>query len=162
MNQNQLREFVVQPVLQKLDRVVPYSETAVELLMMTQAHETQGGRYIKQVQGPACGIYQIEPATHEDIWKNFLKYKGQRVMEWVRDWITAAGTEEQELCGNLLYQTAIARMIYYRDPEPLPSEDLRTVEGVLQLARYAKRVWNTSAGKASVQDYKDAYIRHCI
>ena len=32
--------------------------------------------YVKQLgNGPALGLAQMEPATHDDIWINFLKYK---------------------------------------------------------------------------------------
>lgn len=162
INQSQLRELVVRPTLRYLDPLVPYSETAVELLMMTQAHETNGGAFLKQVNGPALGIYQMEPATHDDIWDNFLKYNEKLT---VRLWDTRGDTGMEEtsyLIHNVLYATAMARVHYYRDSEPLPGGDLSDESVIWQLAEYAKRVYNTEKGKATAQDYYDKYLKYCL
>lgn len=60
INTNQLREYVIIPALSKLNA---YSKDAEELLIFTCAVETNGGEYLKQIQGPALGIYQCEPTT---------------------------------------------------------------------------------------------------
>jgi hypothetical protein len=54
----QLRSLI-EETLRALEPEVPYSEPAVELLMMTAAAESALGRYIKQIGGPARGIFQI-------------------------------------------------------------------------------------------------------
>jgi hypothetical protein len=63
MNPKQLRELVIRPVLEYLHPDIPYSHEAEDLLMMIAAHESHLGEYVKQVQGPALGIYQMEPDT---------------------------------------------------------------------------------------------------
>ena len=149
MNAKQLRELVVRPTLEYLDPLIPYSKEAEDLLMMTAAHESHLGTYLKQVGGPALGIYQMEPATHDDIWDNFLKYKIPLANAVTVDNIGGM-YDHSELITNLAYATAMARVHYWRVPEPLP-KDLRG------LAEYAKKHWNTELGKATAEDYYNAY-----
>ena len=144
----QLREKIIRPALHSLNAEIPYSEAAVELLMMTAAHESNLGTYVHQVGGPAEGIYQMEPMTELDIMSNFLKYRADLWKMLPLD---------QSLVTNLTYSTQMARIHYFRDKEPLP--DIEDFEG---LARYAKRVWNTLEGKATEMDYLVAYNRLCV
>lgn len=66
INCEQLRLYVIRPTLEKIEL---WSEAAENLLLGTTAQESHMGTYIKQVgKGPALGIYQMEPATHKDIW----------------------------------------------------------------------------------------------
>ena len=155
MDYNQFRELVVVPTLQSFRTQIPYSEEAVDLLMMTAAHESNGCSYIKQINGPALGVYQMEPSTEADIWDNYLEFNtgienfilyllGDRGMGY-------AGVSEA-LITNLLYATAMVRVHYYRVPEALPN----TLEG---LAAYAKKYYNTELGKATAEDYLEAFKR---
>src|SRR5260370_40232291 len=48
-----------------------YSADAEELLMATCAQESLLGQYRHQVNGPAIGIVQDEPADFNDLWKNY-------------------------------------------------------------------------------------------
>jgi len=143
MNPEQLRELITE-VLQKADL---YSPSAVELLMLTAAAETRCGKYIKQINGPALGIFQMEPATHADIWKNYLRYHPELVRK-IRS-LSGENWSDVDLAlkGNLIYQILLARIHYLRDPKPLPPAD-----DIEALAQYYKRVWNTYKGKATVQD----------
>ena len=40
--------------------------------MLTAAHESHQGEYPKQVHEPALGIYQVEPTTAYELFKNYL------------------------------------------------------------------------------------------
>ena len=68
IDNKQLRECIIKPTLDSLQM---YSQAAEELLVFTCACESLGGTYLKQVKGPALGIYQMEPATYQDIWENY-------------------------------------------------------------------------------------------
>jgi hypothetical protein len=151
---NHFRLYVVRPTLQHLDPVVPYSLAAENLLLGTalvESHLT----YLRQVGGgPARGVFQIEPATHEDVWLSYLSYRPDlcqsvldlasrrprsgSVMQKARG-IAVPGHEELE--WNLAYACAIARLVYRRSPAPLPDAD-----DVLGLAFLHKRVYNTVRG----------------
>lgn len=145
INKGQLRDLISRS-LQKLEDDtngdIKYSEDAVELLMMTAAHESRLGTYIKQKKGPALGIFQMEPTTHNDIRDNFLRYK-----KW--DFFV----EDYELLEwDLDYAIVMARIHYYRVPKALPKR-----ENPMEMAGYAKAHYNTHLGKATVMQYKEAY-----
>ncbi len=152
----ELRTHVIRPTLKKINL---WSEAAENLLLGTCAHESQMGRYLTQVQGPALGIYQIEPNTHRDVWKNYLKFHHKQA-EAIRSLASDRCTwedKESELISNLAYSTAIARIIYYRTPKALP--EANDVEG---LAKYWKQYYNTKLGKGKVQDFIHHYEEYVL
>ncbi len=129
-----------------------YSESATELLLMTAAHESNLSSYIYQVEGPALGAYQMEPATLDDIWTNYLSGRAMLRHEIVAKLKYIKRPENAALATDLKFATIMARVHYLRDKQPLPKAD-----DVEALAAYAKRVWNTEKGKATVEDYIGAY-----
>lgn len=143
INPDHLRRLII-TVLQAIDL---HSEAAVALLLGTAAVESVHGRYIYQLAGgPARGIYQMEPATEQDIWGNYLKYRGNLAAR-----ITAVAGHPGPgpwLAWDLAYQTAMARVHYLRVPEQLPATDDRVAQ-----AAYWKRHYNTRQGRGHVSDY---------
>lgn len=149
INPGQLREYVIRPTLKELGA---YSESAEELLMLTAATESLCGKYLHQVGGPALGIYQMEPATHDDLWVNYLKYKPA-----LAEKVARYGHEARELPGNLYYATAMARIHYLRRPEALPSAmDERG------LASYWKTWYNTHLGAGTVEKAIENYRAYAL
>ena len=144
IDKGQLRELVIVPTLKSLDPEIPFSNAAVKLLMMTAAHESRLGTYLRQLGGPALGIYQMEPATEDDIEVNYLAHRA-----YLDEKVLQTG---MYLMTDLRYATTMARIHYYRDKEALPDED-----DLIGLANYAKRIWNTEEGKATARDYYQAY-----
>lgn len=148
INSLQLRELVVSPVV---STVTPNSSTikdAVELLMMIQAHESNSGTYLKQVKGPALGIFQMEPDTFYEVRKYLdrhpeLKYR-------VASLSSSGLKDPYEMIHNLAVATAMARVFFMRFEEEIPTDDYGK-------AVYAKKYWNTEKGKATVNDYFKAY-----
>ena len=148
MNSKQLRELV-RETLEYLDPVIPYSKQAEDLVLMTIAHESNNGEYIRQVNGPALGICQMEPRTHDDIWENFLAYS-EELSQTLYGIYTC---EKEELVWNLKYAIAMCRVHYYRVPEALPDD-------IIGLSKYAKKYYNTEAGKATAEKYLSDYTRY--
>ncbi len=149
INNNQFRTLIVQPTLKKMDL---YSIDCENLLVMVMAHESGGGNYIQQVDGPAFGIMQMEGGTFNDIWRRYLLGKHDLEMRLMSSCNLKHIPEPQEMDGNLYLAIAMARVFFLRVYTPIPSElDL--------LAQYAKRYWNTEAGKATSMDYLSAYLR---
>jgi len=147
MNASQLNEWVITPVLRKLGL---YSPSAVNLLLGTAAQESHLGTYLKQINGPALGIYQMEPATHDDIWKNYLNFRhtlSSLVLQYNQQ-------NADALLYNLAYATALARIHYLRAPESLPQAN--DIEG---LAAYWKAHYNTRLGKGTTDEFIDNYKR---
>jgi hypothetical protein len=140
----QLLRYVIMPVLTGLDL---YSDAAARLLLGTACQESECGRWLRQFgNGPARGIFQMEPATHNDLWDNFLKYKPdleKRVYVWTSNKEPARA---EEMTGNLYYAAAMCRVHYLRFPEPIP-------DNLPAQAAYWKKYYNTTAGKGKVEEY---------
>jgi hypothetical protein len=113
---------------------------AAENLLLGTALTESGLTYLKQApNGPALGVYQCEPATHEDLWTNFIVHH-EPFMLAVHGLATPQFRADQ-LVSNLAYATAICRLHYYRSPEPLPAAD-----DAAGLAQMHKLVYNTMLG----------------
>ena len=100
--------------------------------------------------GGGLGIYQIESATHEDVWRYLRRPENEELANIILTFVGQAN--EQALVGNLHYATAIARIKYWMRPEPLP----QTIE---QQAVYYKAFYNTASGAATPQEYINSYER---
>lgn len=119
--------------------------------MGTIAQESAMGKYLVQLgNGPALGICQMEPATHKDIWDNYLRYR-QNIVKKLLDF--TVDRTESELIWNLKYSVAMCRIHYLRVPEKIPNN----LEG---WARYWKRSYNSHLGKGTEQEFIDNYQRY--
>lgn len=154
-------EHVIKPALDHLDMATGghgkmNTQAAINLILMIVAHESGKLTYSKQVRGPALGFTQMEPATFQ--W--LIEWLGKtrpHLLEALSLFVPVGG---EPVCGsdsNYMvispqFAVAAARLNLIRFPEPLPQSD--DLEG---LARYAKKYWNTHAGKATEADYLNAY-----
>lgn len=131
-----------------------WSENAAELLMATAAQESHLGTYRRQIGGPALGIYQMEPATYNDIWTNYLAYHPGISTELSR----LASTQPPrpvEMVMNDAFATLMARVHYLRAPGALPAAtDLNG------LWAYYKQHWNTPLGAATQDQFVANYKRY--
>lgn len=152
MDSSHLREHVVGPILEHIGL---WSQAAENLVLGTAAQESHMGEYLVQLgNGPALGIYQIEPATHDDIYRSYLNYKPP-LRSKVTSLLTKELTKKHNLVFNLAYSTAICRVIYYRVPASLP--DSGDVHG---LAEYWKKYYNTVSGAGTVQEFIENYNKY--
>mgnify|MGYP006939887286 CR=1 FL=1 len=142
MNPLQLRTYIIKPTLEHLGL---YSKEAETLILATACAESLCGKYIHQEGGPALGIYQMEPATAKDIIMNFLRFRPELYKKIQELMIPSLSVEENLIC-NLRFATAMCRMQYLRDKQPLP----KTAE---EMAATWKRVYNTSFGKGTVEGF---------
>lgn len=147
------RDVVVRPALKQTGL---WSEVAECLVLGTAAVES-GFQYLKQVGGPALGVYQMEPRTHEDLWENYLKWRMElnslvRGFSCVSVMPGLARPAADELCWNLRYATVMCRVQYLRSSRMLPVR-----ARVESLADYWKTVYNTVAGKGVARDFVEAY-----
>lgn len=154
IDKDQLRNLI-RSTLRYLEPEIPFSENAIELLMLTIAQESHMGDYINQIKGPAKGIIQMEPATEKDIWNNFLKFNPTlaKKIDNLKD-----KTEwTDDLMSDLDYQIAMLRVHYFRVKESLPDHKF-----IGDIASYYKRHYNTVKGKATIQEATNNYQRYCI
>ena len=123
-----------------------HSDNAVNLLMGTAAQESHLGKYRKQIGGgPALGIFQMEPATFNDIVRNYLRYKPELAVK-IEMVARVCRLHAEDIETNDLLAICMARVHYLRVSEAIPSD----VEG---MARYWKRYYNTPLGKGTVEEF---------
>ena len=168
MCSEQLRDLICRVLTDS----VMYSVEAQELLLMTAAVESNLGHYIRQVKGPALGIFQVEPKTELDIIRNYVDYRkplkimlGKRMIHGFADDALYPLLET-----DLVYQILMARIHYLRVPEALPKaswlyfgEDNKKPHPlwIEDMANYYKTFWNTKLGKATPEKAIKAYERYC-
>lgn len=128
------------------------SSNVVNMILETACVESNCGEYIKQLKGPACGIFQIEPVTAKDIIDHFIFYKPTLLRKYNQLFIQDL-TVEQNLCTNLMFQIFMCRVFYLRFSEKIPD----TVEG---RAKYWKKYYNTHLGKGTVEKYIKAVEKY--
>lgn len=142
INPADLRDYVVVPTLKEIGL---YSKAAMRLIIGTAATESNL-EYLHQIGGPALGIYQMEPATANDIVKNYLMYRlplAKKINAFNLDY-----DNTDQLTWNLKYATALCRVHYLRNWKSLPGEN-----DILGMAKYWKEVYNTKHGKGEIEDY---------
>lgn len=157
-----LHTNIVMPVLNDLDfdRLFPeVSYIRAALLHGTIAAESIYGTYLVQLNnGPALGIGQMEPVTHDDIWKNWLQHR-RVIAGKVAGYLAVHpqdlnGMKFSELAPhmiwNLKYAVAMMACHYRRVPDLFPSESEATV---FSLAEYWKKHYNTHKGRGTVTDF---------
>lgn len=153
-----LKNLVIIPVLKAMRKAIPNNEnvnsnSAVNLLLGTCAVESNMGYFLKQIKGPAFGIYQIEPTTYEDIWENYLSSRPELISVILYN--KGVVPDLLEIVGNLYLATFMARVHYMRFREPLPKPyDVRG------MAEYWKTYYNTSKGKGTVQGFIANYRKY--
>ena len=144
----QFAEWVIVPAL---DAIGLNSQAAQELLLGTALQESNL-YYLKQLgMGPAMGLFQMEPATHDDIWTHYLIYKPK--LAGKVHTISAQQTPE-ELAGNLWYAAAMCRIHYLRVKAPLPEAG-----DIDAQAAYWKKHYNTTLGAGTEDEYLASWER---
>lgn len=141
-----LLDHIIRPVLKSLDL---HSPAAEKLMLGTAATESACGQYLVQLGGPALGIWQMEAATHDDCWTNYLAHRPQMYGRIKRFVINSAHPAE-EMVGNLYYACAMARIKYARDSAPIP-------DTLPEQAAFWKRVYNSAAGAGTAEKYIAAW-----
>lgn len=143
----QFREFIVKPALKDLTM---HSHAAVDLMMFTCAVESDGGTYIKQLHGPAIGIYQMEPETYNDLWQNYIQHNSRILMILLSNFDCHRMPPEDRMIYDLRFATAMCRLHYSRFKDPIPS----STEEIWQ---YYKLHYNTPKGAATKNESLGKY-----
>lgn len=129
------RDHVIAPVLKGLDLWSPVAE---KLLLATAIHES-GLRYRVQIGGgPARGLFQMERRTHDDIWDTYLRFRRVTAHNVLKVSKLSHPPDANELISNDEYACAMARVLYYRSPKPLPGLAIE------ELAQYWGQIYQTT------------------
>ena len=162
MNAQQLHDFIINPTLDYMGKSYNSIEARF-LLLCTAAIESDCGYYIKQVNGPALGIWQMEPATNNDIWVNCDALKDNSAMAHAVSSLVMLPFEEVgHLIYSPVYACAMARLKYSMDAKALPKYNGGTDLDLDMFYRYYKRVYNTELGASTYQKWLDAIERNGI
>jgi len=105
-------------------------------------------RLLRQVGGgPALGLWQIEPATHDDLLASWLDTRPE-VRSRVLSLRAEAPARHVQLASNLAYGAVIARLLIWRAPARLPR-----ATDVPGQAKVWKQYYNTAGGAGTEEKY---------
>ena len=147
---NTIKDFI-DDVLNRLEDIdIPNTKEAPDLIYETGMSET-GYRHLEQMgDGPAVSFWQIEPATINDIWSNYILYRKPLIQKAYE-----LGFIEDEMDFSVMTNLAVAifftRIYYRRKPGAIP----KTVE---ERAKYWKKYYNTEQVKGTVKHYIEANL----
>lgn len=148
----QFQWYIVRPTLEHLGD--KFTGLAAERLILGTMLQESRGKFIDQITGkddttfgPAVGYFQMERATHDDIWANYLNYKKDLTLR-VRCLMGEVPEPFEQLATNFAYAVAMCRIHYRRVPEKLPDGD-----NLEELAKYWKDHYNTHMGKGTVGEF---------
>ena len=143
MDATVFRDTIVKPALLALDR---WSDPAERLVMGTAAQES-GLRYTRRLGGgPALGYFQMEPATHDDCWTNFIDFRASLKSKILTLRLASGKPNASEMETDHCYAAAMARVRYTRVPASLPSTGR-------DIAAYWKLYYNTPLGAGSISEF---------
>lgn len=148
---DQFAQYVIRPALKSINL---HSLAAEQLLLGTACAESKLGTYIHQVNGPALGVFQMEPATHFDLWDRYVRYRVELKLQLLHmippDMHGKVGGAPSPdlLITDLRYAAIMARLLYRRSPKPLPEPG-----DWLGMAMMWKLVYNTPRGKGTVEHF---------
>lgn len=149
LDPKQTHDEVIAPTLSML----ALDSLAARQITLGTGMTESGLTYIKQVGGgPALGLWQMEPVTHDDIWVNFLAHR-RKLAQIVEDFCQASHVAN-DMTWNLRYACAMARVHYYRRPEALPAAGDAT-----GMAAYWKQHYNTPLGAGTVAKALPHFVR---
>lgn len=140
LNLSQFKTLIVRPALTDAGLG---GDAAVNLLTGTCLVES-ALVWLKQVQGSALGIAQMEPQTHDDFWENFLNYKDNFSKNIMKTCGITGFPNAEVMVWNLQYAVLMARVKYLRVSAPLPS-----AKNAEDMSNYHKKYYNTSLGQAN-------------
>ena len=137
------RDTIVKPALMSMNR---WSDAAEMLVMGTAAQESHL-YYTRQIGGgPALGYFQMEPATHDDCWTNYINYRAS-LRSLIMGIRTATGTPSAaEMETDHKYAAAMCRVRYMRVAASIPLVPR-------DMAAYWKQNYNTPLGAGSVSEF---------
>lgn len=152
INKTQITELITDTLKEVVSVNLLVDERPVKLLLGTMAQESAFGTYIKQIKGPALGVFQMEPPTFQDILDNYLAFNYRLKAEVIKI-ANVADFKADDLWSNLKLSILFARLHYYRVPKPLP----KTIE---DMAWYWKTFYNSYKGAGSVGEFVHNYKKY--
>ncbi|ATJ90459.1 hypothetical protein HK16_01090 [Acetobacter senegalensis] len=149
-----VRAFWVKPALAALPAKL--NTLSAQQGVLGIGNKESGYRYLQQVGGgPALGLWQMEPATHDDLWRNFIRYRAELSAPLYRI-LNGVKPDAALMASRPIYAAAMCRVHLFRSPEPLPEAN-----DAAGWAGYWKRNYNTEAG-AGIAEAAVPYFREAM
>jgi len=148
----QLIQNVIVPTLMELGLDDSENlEKVAKLLIITAAIESNLGTYLKQIpNGPALGIYQMEPNTYNDLWERYLKRRIDLRRKVLKTCGYACEPGPERMVSDLKYATVMARIFYYSKPDVIPHYE----DGMIE---YYYNHWYPNREHTSLEEAKLRY-----
>lgn len=158
MNPEQFKYLVIEPVTLHLSMS---SKEANDLLLGTALLESNLEHVSQMGNGPALSLFQIEPNTLYDVYKNYLDFRSV-LRDRVDSLLYGKATPEnriRNLSINPHYACAIARIVYRRVPKALPDSSHGDEDYVKELASYWKNYYNTPLGAGTIKKAIETFTK---
>lgn len=137
-----------------LETILPEAKSpeAVELLMLTAAQETSGGKYLQlRGYGMSFGIFLMHGLMYTKLFQGYLRNHQDILATLQGMFPISEDTFSLHMRGNIPYQIVLARLHYLSIPDRIPP--IRVLVGNFQydplfaaemrgLARYYLKYWN--------------------
>ena len=141
--------------LGKIDKTFSKYRTEFQEVLVGTAAQESSLKYRDQFSnGPAKGLFQMEPNTHDDIWANVLAYKpkiAKLVMSFTND-----NDLHSELRNNDKYAAAMAGLQYWRYRSQLSFIES---PGAHSYAQDWKVYYNTTKGHGTTVQFIENYLK---
>ena len=152
-----VRELIVKPACYRIDM---YSASAEHIVLGTGLTESKLSALRQYGDGPALGLFQMEPATHLSLWVHSipgvtgLAQKLKALLAPV-DHEGLPHPNPLAITHNLLYAAAMCRVRYYIVPKRLPLQN-----DPMGMAVYWLRYYN-AGGKGTIAAALPHFQRAC-
>lgn len=173
MNAQQLHDCIIKPTLEYMGGNYNSVEARF-LLLCTAAIESDCGQFIKQVGGPALGIWQNEPDTHNDTWAHCDALRdycfGRKIanLGLCKNSEDESSDYKQDLISSPMYACAMARLKYSMTPKALPAYNGGTDLDLDVFYRYYKNYYHgvdhngNELGKSTFSKWRSAIERNGV
>lgn len=153
LDPREVRDFIVRPVLGILQ--LPSPLVSERLVMGTAAQESGFG-HIKQAGGPALGLWQMEPATFNDLFYGYLRHTKVASLRLRLQGCMIDGMEPvDQLKGNLYFSAAMCRIHYYAKPFTMSAN-----ASAAELAAIWKKWYNSMLGTGTEAQFIANYAKY--
>jgi len=155
----QLKRDIAVPVVTAL--ALPGSLTARAQLAVCIANCESNVAELEQIGGPALGLWQMEPFTHDDCWQNFLLARhalGGTCLGYLPARFNGRPVGNAiAMVESLAYACALAMVRFYRSPIALPAAG-----DAAGMNRAWRLGYNTTLGAGSVDAAHTALCQAAI
>ena len=142
-----VKNILHKAIIPALDRINLGGRAAQELVLGTGIQES-GLMYREQLLGgPAKGLWQMEPATFQDLWYRYVA-KRKELREPLLKMLGDTAPTSEALISNDMFAAAMCRILYRRIPVELPDAG-----DIIAQAAYWKQYYNTPLGAGKKKEF---------